>query len=110
MSEISRDDLNRLYDGINDVREAVTASEVRLGAQINAQRVENDAKFIRAADLKVVEGEIKAVDTKVDTLAGVVNTELGKRNWNKQTLILVGLTFLANLLILILGATGVFHR
>lgn len=103
MSEISRGDLDRLYDGIDDVRKAVTQSELRLGARIDAQRVENDKTYVRSADLQLVAKDLA-------NLAGVVNTELGRRTWNRQTIILAALAFLGNLAIAVFNLIALALR
>lgn len=99
MTDISRGDIDRLYEGIEATRKDVAASEIRLGQRIDAQRLENDRKYVTSADLELVKKD-------VTTLTTVVNNELGKRTWNRQTIILAALAFASNLAIAIFNWVG----
>lgn len=101
MSEISRDDLNRLHDAIDDTKKAVGDSEIRLGARIDAQRLESDKIYVR-------EDRVKLVEQSVTALTAELNRLIRGQDWWKKALITEGLAVIGGLFLLILSASGVF--
>lgn len=101
MTEISRDDINRLHGAIDGVRQSVGESEIRLGARIDSQRIENDKVYVR-------EDRIKLVEKDVSDLAKALNKIIESQDWWKKALIVEGLAIIGAIFVAILQANGAF--
>lgn len=108
MTEFSRDDLNRLFGGIDDVRKAVTSSEIRLRQEIRDNRIESDAVYVRRADLEVVDQKLIAVDGKVDSLAEHVKGSGERKDNTRKIIIGQSVAIVGELLIFVLDKSGLF--
>lgn len=108
MSEISRDDLNRLFGGLDDVRKAVTDSEIRLRKAIDDNRLESDKVYVRRADLEVVDQRVTTVDGKVDTLAGHIRDEGERKDNTRKIIIGQSVAIAAQFVIFVLDKSGLF--
>lgn len=101
MADISRDDLNRLHDAIDDTKKAVGESELRLGARIDSQRLESDKIYVREDRVKLVEQALASVTTELNRL-------IKGQDWWKKALITEGLAIIGGIFLLILSASGAF--
>lgn len=108
MTEFSRDDLNRLFGGIDDVRKAVSDSEVRLREEIRDNRIESDKVYVRRADLEVVDQKVMAVDGKVDTLAARMKDDGDRKDNTRKIIIGQSVAIVGELLIFVLDKSGIF--
>jgi len=101
MTEISRDDINRLHGAIDGVRQSVGESEIRLGARIDSQRIENDKVYVR-------EDRIKLVEKDVADVFKVLNKIIERQDWWWKALVIEALAILGSILVAVLSANGAF--
>jgi hypothetical protein len=99
MTDISRDDFNRLHSAIDGVRQSVGESEIRLGARIDAQRLESDKIYVR-------EDRIKLVEKDVATLTKTFQDFIDRQDWWKKALIVEALAIVGAILVAVLQANG----
>jgi hypothetical protein len=101
MTEISRNDIDRIHDSIDGVHSAVRESEIRLRTAIDSNRVESDKIYVR-------EDRVKLVEARLDAQADELNRLIRGQDWWKKALITEGLAVIGGIFLLILAASGVF--